>query len=348
MLLILISIAVFSITGPLSAIAAEIQIGTPIVGWQGNYKIGKWTPVRIPVVVAESGPIEFSLSASDNDGNRVEYSFTAQSLPPGEQILNGLVRVGRLDSEFGIRIGAQKEIHGQPGKTEWLRKPLTPSTKLILTVGTTAGFDFSNEDKVKGDPRVATITPSELPTNPLALDGVSVLVLAGELQLTAPQSQAIQQWVQAGGRLAVSLQYDLSKARRTLDLFSGWFPIRMSDSPVIVREFGGMELFAGKNVRIPAAAALSIPSIQSDSGEILAATRSDAFLLHAPYGLGTVAVLAMDLSTSPLLEWKALNSFCARLTGISGASEAQDKAVVRSSQLSSTGITDLATQLHAV
>ena len=285
------------------------------------------------------------LTAIDPDGNRVTFLSAPADVKEGTQLIEGLFKVGRLDGEVAIGI-ASKTLRGIPDRADWLKLPLEPSTRLIVTVGEPRGFDFETKAANPGHGIVVTsMKAAELPTNPLAYAGLTSLVLAGKTEVPEAQSNAIREWVASGGRLVVSLPNDSVAASRSL---MEWSPIRVAEKSVTVREFGSLEAFAGKNIRIPQTSTLSIPSLQFEVGEVLAASRSVPFLVRTPFGMGSVTVLALDLTTNPLSEWKGLSSFCSRLSISDGRPDASEKGVNKGTQLSSTGITDLATQLHAV
>jgi hypothetical protein len=324
---------------------AQPILGKPVVGWNGNYIVGRWTPVWVPVTVPDSGSLSMELTAVDPDGNRVNFLSTPTDVKQGAQHLEGLFRVGRLDGEVAVTVGGVTS-RGIPDRTDWLKSPLEPSTRLIVTVGEPRGFDFETKTPNQGSKiNIATMKAAELPTNSLAYDGLTSLVLAGTTEVPEAQSNSIRDWVASGGRLVISLPNDSATARRVL---MKWSPITVGEKPVTVREFGSLEAFAAKNLRIPQTSALSIPNLEFEVGEILAASRSVPFLVRAPFGMGSVTVLALDLTTNPLSGWKGLSAFCSRLSISDGRTDASDKGVNKGSQLSSTGITDLSTQLHAV
>ena len=324
--------------------------GEPTVGWNGHYVVGRWTPVTVPIHVKSSdeGPaqVQLVLSAVDPDGNRVRFHSPSMDLPEGEHRLEGLLKVGRMDGEIGISVNSVNETRGIPGRANWLRAPLKPSAKLIVTVGHPRGFDFEVDNpKSRQVIKIAAVNASDLPANPLAFDSVSTLVLAGVTELADARSVAMRDWVASGGRLVISLPQDIAAARSSLP---SWVPAQIGQEPVIVREFGGLEAFSGKNSRIPQRATLAIPQVTFDAGEVLASTRSIPYLIRVPYGTGSVTILAMDLTSTPLSEWKELSAFCSKLVGATTNSDALEKGGNRGSQLSSTGITDLSTQLHAI
>ena len=336
-------------SGAASAGGPNPVVGLPTVGWNRQYLVGRWTPVVVPVTVYDSSSIQLELTAVDPDGNRVSFLSPPVDLNPGEHQLEGLIKVGCLDGEVRVRIDRETALQGIPGRSDWLKFPLKSSTRLVVTVGEPRGFDFETDSALPGQSvKIAAMKATELPTNPLAYDGVSSLVLAGSIELSSAQSNAIRDWVNSGGRLVISLPQDVTAARRSIQPSVEWLPVRLAEQPVVVREFGGLEAFSGKNIRIPQKETLSIPSLQLESGVVLAASRTESFLVRAPYGMGAVTVLALDLTATPLSEWKSLSPFCARLTEVGLGTDGSDKGSNRGSQLSSTGITDLATQLHAI
>lgn len=330
--------------------------GEPSVGWNGNYLVGRWTPVRVPIQVdgivpGDNVPVPLELSAVDPDGNRVRFHSSASMLTedsPGVRYAEAVIKVGRLDGEIGISInGSDGETRFLPSKNGGLKSPLPPSTRLIITVGQPHGFDFDADFAKSGMAvKIAALEANDLSENPLAYDGVTAVVLAGSEPLTSTRSESIRDWVASGGRLVISLPLDSVAAARVLPT---WVPVQIGSDPVIVREFGGLEAYSGKNRRIPQTSKLSIPQLTFEAGEVLAASRSIPFLVRVPYGMGSVTVLAMDLTANPLRDWEGLSPFCARLTGVASAIvDPADRGGARGSRLSSTGITDLATQLHAV
>ena len=331
--------------------------GQPSVGLNGHYIVGRWTPIWVSVDVDDienlkETPVQLEVTAIDPDGNRVKYLAPELKLTRGGHRVEGLIKVGRLDGEIGISINGIAEKRYIPSENGDLRLALDPSTKLIVTVGDPQGFDFETVAPKRGEAaksgpvvKIAGVKSDQLPTNQFAYDGITSLVLAQGPQLTLEQVNAIREWVAAGGRLVISLPQDPTAARSAL---FEWVPVQMNSEPAIVREFGGLEAYSGKNLRIPQTSTLSIPHITYGAGEVLAASRSIPYLVRVPYGLGSVTILTMDLTSSPLRDWKGLSPFCARLSGGNATVEITEKGTSKGSQLSSTGITDLSTQLHAI
>ena len=77
--------------------------GKPIVGWDGNYVLGRWTEVRVPVSIRNPTDCQLELTAIDADGNRVGFVSESQ-LEPGADVLTGWIKVGRLNGELKIQL----------------------------------------------------------------------------------------------------------------------------------------------------------------------------------------------------------------------------------------------------
>ena len=328
--------------------ASAVIDGTPSVGWDGNYLVGRWTLVVVPVEVKQAGPIHCTVTAVDPDGNRVQFHSPEVSLEPGHHRLITMIKVGRLDSDITVTINGI-ETRGSPGRTEWLQKPQMPSVRVVLTVGNPRGFEFDG-DSVPANvvAKVVPVREEDLATNPLAYDGLASLVISPTAKIAPAQADAIRGWVQQGGRLVISLRNDPAAARRFLAMFGDWIPVTIENDPATVREFGSLELLSGKKARVPHTSTLSIPGLKASAGDVLAASRSDAFVIEVPHGIGAVTVMAIDLTAAPFSEWTSLPALCARLSGIRPIFDRQEKMQTKGSQLSSTGITDLASQLAAI
>lgn len=348
-----------AVVGCFLAACAGLRAEEPTLrlAWRGNYLIGCWAEAVVRLEIPEAGPYEIRVKAPDPDGNRVTFSSIAD-LARGTQTLRGYFKVGNIDPRIGIEVFSTNS-----GKSIWTSQsleqsiergtsPLDPSVRLIVTIGNPPGFDWGDvkadssksADKA-GSARSVDVPVEELPVDARAYDSVSTLVITGSTVLTAPQADAVREWVARGGRLLISLPQDPKQSQAIIQPFANWLPITVGDQPVTVSEFGKLESFARKNVRI-LLGRLAIPSVKVLQGEVLAGSRDDALLVRSPYGLGATTVLAMDLTQSPLNKWSELPSLTQRLTEVSDFSTT-GTGTPRSSQLSSTGITDFATQLHA-
>ncbi|MDB5343134.1 MAG: hypothetical protein JWP89_1511 [Schlesneria sp.] len=327
------------------------------LGWRGSYLIGSWAEAAIQMEVAEAGAYEVRVTAPDPDGNRVTFS-SPTDLSPGKQTLRGYFKVGNLDPALEVTVVATSS-----GKSIWTAKslgslgaasaaPIDPSVRLVATVGKPPGFEWSDtkpgpsrSSEKAGSSRAVDVSADELPIDARAYDSVSMLVIAGQTVLSLPQADAVRDWIASGGRLLISLPQDPKLAQAVVQPFASWLPVTVGDQPVTVSEFGRLESFARKNVRI-LLGRLPIPSVKVIQGEVLAGSRDDALLVRSPYGLGSATVLSLDVTQPPLSKWSELSSLTQRLADTSDLLTTGSTGH-RNTQLSTTGITDFATQLHA-
>ena len=356
-----------------------VVVDVEVVGWGAATRQPSEPPTaRTPVVVDAStgsvGLLRLLVTAPDPDGHRVTYSYSAGTLTPGRHQLRGFFKLGQfdfaksrsrqVDPDIEIRVDDQVSrkpmLHWRASASglSQLPQPLEPGTRLVVTVGEPYGFGnvTTTTDKSaaaqagKADAvHVVAATVEQLPVEALAYDGVSLLVLAGQVKLSPEQSSALRDWIVRGGRVVLSLPPTLEAASRLLEQFHTWLPVTLTGELNVVREFSSLEAYAGRNLRVPFAGRLSVPRVRIEHGAVLVGGRDDALLVRAPYGLGSVTVLTMDLTQPPLSRWEGVSSLGHRL--LNEVTSLEDRSDARSSkqtQLSSTGVTDLATQLHAI
>lgn len=332
------------------------------IGWQsstardqqGSYVVGNWTEAAVDLDVAEQGSHQVRVTALDPDGNRVTFT-SAMDVATGRQTLRGYFKSGLFEPVQDV------SVFGPSGKLVWsssagpsvkrLAVPIDPGIRLIATVGNPAGFDWTDEklthaDK-SGTSRTVAVDVKDLPIESRAYDSISMLVVAGKSVLTAVQADAVRDWVAAGGRLLISLPHDPKQAQSIVQPYAAWLPARVGNDPVTISEFGKLESYARKNVRIPFTGRMPISSVKITQGEVLAGSRDDALLVRAPYGIGSVTILALDATQTPLNKWTEISSLARRLTEVAETLNVGSSSP-RTSQLSSTGISDFSTQLHAV
>ncbi len=366
---------------PASSPSAPVRIEHVRVGWDGSYHVGRWTQIATEIEVVTPGRLRLLVTTPDPDGHRVTFtSHLSEPLAAGRHSLRGICKPGRLDADFEVVVETDAELKplAPSGRAAWKSisektttapKPFAPGTRLIVVVGKPAGFssgDASGSNTIATDSAASKsgsvstkssglnvtalpTTVSQLPDEGRAYDGVSLLVLSGPLNLLPNQATALRDWIARGGRLALSLPNNPATAREIIAPLAAWFPVTVSDEAIVVREFSSLESYAGRNVRVPFAGRLSIPQVRVTHGAILAGSRDNALLVRAPYGLGSVTALALDLTQPPLSEWTGVAALGRRLIGdVVSSEDLGDSKTAKHAQLSSTGVTDLATQLHAI
>lgn len=365
----------FVITGAASfaqALRSEPATGQQVrVGWNGAYFVGRWTPVVVDVDIPDTGqlaPLRLLITAPDPDGHQVTFtSHSPTNFAPGKMRLRGFYKLGQfdfaksrsrhIDPDIDIRVddstSAKPILQWKATENGVIQipPPLEPGTKLVVTIGEPRGF--TNRSPVQAGKmdavHVAAASVEQLPVDALAYDGVSLLVLAGQARLSPEQSSALREWIARGGRVVLSLPPSLEDAGRFLEPLETWLPVKLANEPNIVREFSSLEAYAGRNLRVPFAGRLSVPRVRIEHGAVLAGSHDDALLVRTPYGLGSVTVLALDLTQPPLSQWEGISTLGQRLlSDVTSSEDPGDSKMAKQAQLSSTGVTDLATQLHSI
>ena len=338
------------------------QVTWPVFGWHGHNVVGRWSEVLVPVNIDEAGEYSVQVTAPDPDGHRVTFASSTH-LPAGKHTVRGYFKVGQLEPtsvEVAVIAAATKKPvwswESSRHASDQGTSPLHSGYRLVATVGDPPGFDW-------GDPRptddqsavapVGNLRPiamkvEELPVDHRAYDSIAILVIAGQSVLSADQAAALRDWVIGGGKVVISLPMDLAAANDVLRPVADWLPATLAQEPVTISELGKIELFAGRSVRIPLAGRMRVPGLKITQGEVLAGNRDEAIFVRTPFGMGSVTLLAVDLTQPPLSKWSELTTLTRRLSQVTTDSTTQANTPARALQLNSTGVTDLATQLHAV
>lgn len=324
-------------------------------GWDGTLIVGRWMSATVELTVTEAGRYAVEVAALDAVGHTARFASPEVELAPGPHRITGLFQLGRLEGDFTARVlKADQPVSVRsvrPGIDADVPVVMKLSDRLFVAIGTPRGMEALAHHDAEGQPaRVVTSVHRDgkgLPAHVLGYDGVHAVVIAGDVRLGETESAALLEWVRNGGRLIVSVPKDVA----------GWhsnplraqLPINVTSEPFIVRELGSLEVFAGRNVRIPAPGRLAVARMEVRDGLVLAGTREEPLMASAPFGLGEVTVLALDLSQAPLANWGGLNDFMARLLNVSNsAANSPERRSQQVGQLTTTGISDLASQLVAV
>lgn len=326
------------------------------VGWDGYVALGKWTAATADFTLTHSAVCQLEIITLDAEGHQTVYHGSEVHLSEGRQRLTQFFQVQRIDSTLRLRLlvdqTLRSEVHLKPGESPLVLPLARLTDQLIVTVGCppawsewlTRPASSAAEGAVQV---VARDRPNQLPTTSRDYDSVDWLVLAGAEPIPQPVSEALRGWVADGGRLIVSLP-------KSLDAFQSsplksWLPVEVAAEPVVIRELGDLERFAGLNLRIPTTGRESVARLRGTAGKVLAASRDEPLLFRAPYGFGEVHVLALDVTQPPLARWRGLREFAQRLLErpMEPPVTAAQSPSVRMTSLTSTGITDLASQWQA-
>ncbi|QDU10680.1 hypothetical protein [Gimesia aquarii] len=326
------------------------------VGFDGLYKIGRWVPVTVELTTTAPIELQLSVVSLSPDGNSTEVPSDVYRFPkPGTYQLYSQFKTGLLDSPLKIRlrdIGTQAILHEysyspQSTQNQFTGIGLKQSVELWAIIGKTSGFDpiepagLDSIDKKLNQFTTLISDQSFLPETDYGYDSLDSLILDSDYTVSAEKNRAIQNWVANGGHLVLCVGQDLEKYQKSE--FSKWVPVKVLGENK-VRELSSLELFAAVRSRIRGVATAS--QIEINSGEVLASSLNGPILVRVPFGLGVVTFLALDLNTSPLVNWEGLENLCVKLaTRKKQPVAANEQEAALGKRLSQTGISELETQL---
>lgn len=203
-------------------------------GFGGFFRVGYWTPLQV-TIENKSANFAGTLDITLSQGSRLipEPSTTIYRRSvylPEYSKMSYSVNVHLGDAPRPIKLS----LRNSSGQTvcEDVKSIRTAMTlaPLTLVVGASSGYEqLVGSGPGIVSPKVAYMTPSELPSAWLALSGVSMIVFhnMSSMEIDASQLGAIVQWVDTGGRLVVA---DGTGSRPSLALARSLLPVFISGS----------------------------------------------------------------------------------------------------------------------
>jgi len=337
--------------------AQGVRIDDVEVGIKGFYKVGDWTPITVTATTDRPLTLRLVVDSTDPGGHNVTQPVASVTLSePGEHRVGGIYKSGRLESPVTVRLVENETVQASrtlrsTADDEQLRAGLLQSTLLVLTLGKPAGFDSLKTEFPEGNstPSVEIVELDDAAALPRKVEGLAaldVIVIAGRYdEIDAAQGRVLDDWLHRGGHLILAVGEETDPYRRTL--LAEWIPISVVGQTTHT-QLSGLESFSKRNIPIAASRLrVSGAKIDATGARVLVSGRDGPLVADTPYGFGRVTFVSIDMDRPPLSQWKALPEFIARLLGLPEQS-AQEQRPRQSGGLTNSGISDLATQLHAV
>ena len=364
-------------------VASSITVERVEVGFQGLYKVGEWTPLR--VTVRSSGNVKATkvrlvVDTPDADDNVTSLPSRFEELVPGKPVLlETCFRTGRLNGEL------QFEVHDSAGRSLAAHRlraaprdaprgednsspELPPALKLGIPLWVSLGeFDLAAAFANSGTPSSGANPGAandlhlarfesllQLPAESRGLQSVDLLILptrrpaaGGDSllkQLTANQDAVLQDWVRMGGHLLLSVGAETDAYEKSP--LANWVPIKI-DGQTALRQLSGFESFSGRNAPLKV---VTVPASRLASQPRANVVLSDAgnphpLIASVPWGFGRVTIIAVDIDAPPLSNWPVLKAVLQKIAR-TGAGAAKTVARKTNRQLTHVGVTDLATQFQ--
>ena len=341
------------------------------LGYQSVGKVGKWLPVHAAAAnLPVAANVELRAEFSDPRGDTCRQTLATGAVSnDGTIALRGFVKCGRLAGTGTVSLVAEsgevlcrKSIsHGED------LEPETPSPEvqsvlqlfkldvpLLMTIGTVAGVDelLRNADLISENrPILKGISVphlADMPDDVAGLDAVNILILSDEFATSDRQTKAIQQWVRTGGRLLVTTgaSAPLLLESNLGQWLNGYFEI--SPTTTLIRNLTALQSFVPGASRLETnRRAVPMAVLQSTQSLVEVDTLNGPIISSQSIGAGVVSIVAIALNQRPVNSWNSLPQlyevlfFGEKLSRKAGVSS-------RSSRISQSGISDLATQMMSV
>jgi hypothetical protein len=378
--------------------AERPEIAGVRVGFAGRYKVGLWTPVEVRLR-GGGQPVsgEVSLIVPDGDGVPSRVATPPEGpcrvLPGQDSRVLLYARFGRIENQLSVefrladgRLVTRKDFTaadrpsaaGSQGSLRWEdRTDLPPAIAAARTMIVAVGADSLGLEGAVGSQRQApdeqTVVVrledvSQLPGEWAGYEGVDTLVLSTSrpelykgLPAGCPQIEALELWVQMGGKLVlcVGSQAEAFRGRDPLlaplaPLLPGRLETERNNATEEVKMFplrqaGALETYCASTVPIPAQDVhdvLQVPKlVDLDVDAVIEAREVDLpLVVRAPRGFGQIVFFAGDLDRQPLSQWKDRPRLVSALLGLPAADNeesAERGAIMR------YGFEDLAGQLRS-
>jgi len=339
------------------------------LGFQGVGKVGTWLPAAATGQGLPAGEtVQLRAIFSDPRGDDcVEIVDQGNVDDDGNTSLSGYFRSGRLEGMGQIQITQsdgkvlcqQTITHGPkvlPADNNAVCSKLNLlrlEVPFLLTIGKVTGIEelLRNADNFSDDQQllhgVHFDSLAELPINSKGLHAIDLLLITDNYNTSAAQATTVQEWVLKGGRLFVSVGQSVSALVESE--FGTWLDDRFGfrNQPINTRDLSALQGFVpGSTVMRRWDRPIEMAVLNND--QVVAEVKSlDGILIGAEsVGAGFVTIVAIDLNKKPMTDWASLPQLYEVLF-LGKKLSANTTQESRTSRISQSGISDLATQMMA-
>lgn len=337
------------------ATRSAVRVESVSAGLHGYFKIGEWSPLHWHVSCDAATKVRVVVECNDPDDN-IAVSESTRPLPVGESRWESHFRSARGREDITVR------LLSEDGRTEYFHKILRPGSgglhpglkanqSLRLTLGYPAAA-LGGDDANRGRLWIHLSSPADFPTLSRSLAGVECVVLClGSAQappshsawnFTPAQSAALRDWVRTGGHLVISMGDGTLLKKSPLH---AWIPVTLAENEDL-RRLPVLEGFLANGTSLSVNGKITAARFSDHQGpEVLVRELESPLLVRVPVGFGRVTVFGLDLNDPVFTANSVLGDLTAKLVG-PNRGPLVNSHVVTAGQLSTLGVSDLASQLH--
>jgi hypothetical protein len=342
--------------------AGDLVIEDVRLGFNGVYKVGRWTPLVVTIRSNRKERVqgELAVEVVDGDGAASLIREPGVTIAPRTSIVvRMLVKPGRPQGRLTVRFESQADVVERTFAGGDIKPALLATQELFLEVGRPIGLDrlrqFYSSTSLDLPAAALEKDPRALPADWLGYDAVDVVaVTTSETEVLAGwdarRIDAIERWVRLGGKLILCVGRNGTSASTKQErpdtassLLSRFLPGRVGR--VVQHVPDEWESFVGATEPMPGR--VQTTQIEEVQGRIELSDGSIPLIVRTPYGFGEVLFLAVDLDQAPFTDWSGQTRLLMRLlerTEIGINSGAGRESSVQGIRL---GYTDLSGQLRA-
>jgi hypothetical protein len=321
---------------------AEAQSQQPAIaaihaGFDGAYKLGAWTQLRVEIQPGDDANVaafnsRLEVTAQDPDG--VPATFTTPPdkplrIAPGATTTATLfVRFGQAGAPVTLRLLDEDDrpratramtpnVDAEPGA---LRTGLPAASRLLVTFGSQQGLNDlargESDDAPANALRIIRLkSAADLPTEWFGYEGVETLVLSGgdvdlfgDLAPDDPRIAALSRWVELGGEVVFFCGATAPQLIGANGPLAALVPGKFTGEFAPLPDPTPLELFSGAAITLRRdGRKLSIPRLVEVTGEVVVqGGRNEAELplvVRQRRGFGEITFVAIDPDEPPIDKW---------------------------------------------
>jgi hypothetical protein len=340
-----------------TSVRADVSIEAVDVGIGQVTRPGVWTSLKVQVVSTEAVECRVEAIAVDPTGNPAVFPSANLNLEVNQKSAASLFFMpGSLEGTVTLKVVSlegdvitSRRLASAEVASEETDFTIVKHAVPIWTVAGSIGGSATGKSDQQSLQKAVTargvhltsLKSSDLPTHWRAYSATSTVFLAGDFDMTAEQSAALNQWVLNGGHVVAVAGTRIEELNDSP--IADWL---LEDQEVIassLSDLSGLEAFAKSSFRIPIAARIKGSINKSRDGADIVVGVEGPLLTRTAHGFGRITILGVDLDRAPLSRWRALDSFVATVADLPPVANEEGSAGQR---ISHSGITEMATQFQ--
>lgn len=337
------------------------------VGFNGAYKVGFWTPVKVQVEgIDPETDVSVAITVPDGDGLPTRYVMTKDgSCVHSDKIAEYLlcVKFGRVHGNLTVRVMVDQHVAVSrtflPGE---FPAALPADQQLVVHLGAEAGVEEASQILQQKNVHVSQLEQGvRLPDHWWCYEGIDTLVIttgSGNLAdwVSMDQVKAMLHWIRMGGQMILSVGRQGEQLLGVGGLLAEFVPGEFEEvveqcQTVGLENFTDVAQPVGVHRDTEGRCELDLALIARPLGKVEVLERraegTCPVVIRHCMGFGQLVLVTVDLDLPPLVDWAGRNRFLGRLLEWTLGKVHFQQRTSAVGALRHTGYTDLAGQLRS-